>query len=103
MENISLDSLPLMNVLPLFLLALFVYAIAEFSFMHFKQRKAKLGEYGMSLKGLGFTMLIGVLIDLLIGPFSKLLLALWGASLSPFEAGLSPDIDERLAELRGQQ
>jgi sterol desaturase/sphingolipid hydroxylase (fatty acid hydroxylase superfamily) len=90
MENISLDSLPLMEVLPLFLLVLFVYGIAEFSFMHFRQRKAKLGEYGMSLKGLGFTALIGALIDLLIGPFSKLLLAVWGASLSPFDAGLSP-------------
>jgi sterol desaturase/sphingolipid hydroxylase (fatty acid hydroxylase superfamily) len=90
METISLDSLPLMKILPFFLLALFIYGIAEFSFMHFRQHKAKLGEYGMSLKGLGFTMLVGILIDLLIGPFSKLLLALWGASLSPFSAGLSP-------------
>jgi sterol desaturase/sphingolipid hydroxylase (fatty acid hydroxylase superfamily) len=90
MENLSLDSLPLMKVLPFFLVALFAYGIAEFSFMHFRQRKAKLGEYGMSLKGLGFTALIGALIDLLIGPFSKLLLALWAASLSPFDAGLSP-------------
>jgi sterol desaturase/sphingolipid hydroxylase (fatty acid hydroxylase superfamily) len=90
MENISLESLPLMTILPFFLLALFTYGIAEFCFMHFRQRKAKLGEYGMSLKGLGFTMLVGVLIELVIGPFSKLLLALWGAKISPFDAGLSP-------------
>ena len=76
METLSLDSLPLVRILPLFMLALLIYGIAEFSFMHFRLRKAKLGEYGMSLKGLGFTMLIGILIDLLIGPFSKLLLAL---------------------------
>jgi sterol desaturase/sphingolipid hydroxylase (fatty acid hydroxylase superfamily) len=90
METLTLDSLPLVNILPLFLLALLVYGAAEFSYIHFRQHRAKLGEYGMSLKGLGFTMLVGALIEFLIGPFSKLLLALWGASFSLFDAGLSP-------------
>ena len=40
MENISVDSLPLIKVLPLFLLALFVYGIVVFSVMHFRQHKA---------------------------------------------------------------
>ena len=90
MENLTVDSLPLAKVLPLFLLALLFYSVAEFLFIHFRQRQAKLGEYGMSLKGLGFTALAGGLIEFGVGPFSKLLLALWGANFSPFDAGLSP-------------
>ena len=90
MQNLTIDSLPLANVLPLFLLALLVYGVAEFIYIHYWQRKAKPGEYGMSVKGLGFTILAGALIDFVVGPFSKLLLALWGASFSPFDAGLSP-------------
>lgn len=90
METTDISSLPLSEVLPLFMLALLVYGLAEFAFIHFKQRRAKMGEYGMAAKGLGFTMLVGVLIALLYGPLSKMLFALWGASLSPFHAGLSP-------------
>lgn len=90
MEPLTPDSLPLATVLPLFLAGLLIYGVTEFCYMHFKQRKAKVGEYGMSLKGLGFTFFVGVLIELLVGPFSKLLLALWGAELSPLDAGLSP-------------
>jgi len=90
MENMAVDSLPLTKVLPFFMLALLVYGVTEFAFVHYRLRKAKLGEYGMALKGLGITGIAGLLIDLMAGPFSKLLLALWGASLSPFDAGLSP-------------
>jgi sterol desaturase/sphingolipid hydroxylase (fatty acid hydroxylase superfamily) len=89
MEHLTVDSLPLAKVLPLFLLALLLYGVAEFTYLHLRQRSARLGEYGMSLKGLGFTALIAVLIELIVGPFSKLLLALWGASFSLFDAGLS--------------
>lgn len=90
MDTLSIDSLPLVKVLPLFLVALFVYGLLEFSFVHFRKRKAKLGEYGMALKGLGFTGLVGALLEFVVGPFSKLLLAVWGASISPFDAGLTP-------------
>jgi len=90
MDTLPIESLPLVKILPLFELALFIYGLAELSFVHFRQRKAKLGEYGMSLKGLGFTGLVGVLVEFVVGPFSKLLLAVWGASLSPFDAGLTP-------------
>jgi sterol desaturase/sphingolipid hydroxylase (fatty acid hydroxylase superfamily) len=90
MEHLSTEALPLTTLLPLFMLALLVYGIAEFAYMHFRLRRAKLGEYGMSLKGLGFTGLIGVLVELLVGPFNKMLLALWASDLSPFAAGLSP-------------
>jgi hypothetical protein len=90
MENLTVDSLPLAKVLPLFLLALLIYGVAEFAYIHFRQRRAKPGEYGMSLKGMGSTVLAVVLIDFVVGPFSKLLLALWGANFSPFDAGLSP-------------
>ncbi len=90
MDTVPLESLPLVTILPLFVLALFIYGLAELSFLHFRQQKATLGEYGMSLKGLGFTGLIGVLLEFVVGPFSKLLLAVWGASLAPFDAGLTP-------------
>jgi sterol desaturase/sphingolipid hydroxylase (fatty acid hydroxylase superfamily) len=90
MDTMTLDSLPLTEVLPLFLAVLFAYAVAEFAYVHFSQRKAKPGEYGMSLKGLGFTMLAGGSIELFVGPLSKLLLALWGANFSLFDAGLGP-------------
>jgi sterol desaturase/sphingolipid hydroxylase (fatty acid hydroxylase superfamily) len=90
MESLTIETLPLTKVLPLFMLGLLVYGIVELIFIHFRLRKAKLGEYGMAVKGLGFTALTAVLIDVIFGPFSKLLLALWGASLSPFDAGLSP-------------
>jgi sterol desaturase/sphingolipid hydroxylase (fatty acid hydroxylase superfamily) len=90
MEDFSTDALPLAGLLPFFLLALFLYGIAEFAYVHFRLHRAKLGEYGMSLKGLGFTLLVGVLVEMLVGPLSTLLLALWGAALSPFDAGLSP-------------
>jgi sterol desaturase/sphingolipid hydroxylase (fatty acid hydroxylase superfamily) len=90
MENLSADSLPLATVLPLFLLLLFVYGVIEFCNLHFRQHTAKTGEYGMSIKGLGFLILAGALVELLVGPFSTLLLALWGASVTPLDAGLSP-------------
>lgn len=90
METLSPDALPLSTALPLFLLGLLIYGIAEFCLIHFRKQAAKLGEYGMSLKGMGFTFIIGVSIELLIGPFNKLLLALWGAGISPLDAGLSP-------------
>lgn len=90
MENINPDTLPLTQLLPLFMLALLLYGVAEFFFVHYRLRRAKLGEYGMAIKGLGFTALTGLLMGLLFGPVTKLLFAVWGASLSPFDAGLSP-------------
>ncbi|NQX90212.1 MAG: sterol desaturase family protein [Halioglobus sp.] len=90
MQNLTADTLPLTGLLPLFLLALLIYGVAEFIYAHFRLGSAKTGEYSMSLKGLGFTALVGALAELLIGPVSKLLLAIWGARLSPFEAGLGP-------------
>ena len=90
MENINPDTLPLVQVLPFFLLALLIYGLAEFAFVHYRLRRAKTGEYGMAVKGLGFTMLAGLGMGLLLGPVTKLLFAVWGASLSPFDAGLSP-------------
>ncbi len=90
MDNLSVESLPLAEVFPLFMLAIFAYGIAEFAFVHFKLRRAKLGEYGMVVKGLGFAILASLVIGLVFGPVTKLLFALWGASLSPFSAGLSP-------------
>lgn len=51
MENLAVDSLPLTKVLPFFMLALQVYGVAEFAFVHYRLRKAKPGEYGMALEG----------------------------------------------------
>jgi sterol desaturase/sphingolipid hydroxylase (fatty acid hydroxylase superfamily) len=80
--------MPTEELLALFLIALFAYGIAEFLFVHLRQRRAKLGEYGMSLKGIGFNGLIGAIVTVLYGPVTKTLLAFWGASLSPLDAGL---------------
>lgn len=88
MEQFTGQTQPLDNVLPFFLLALFVYGLLELVYVHFRRRQATLGEYGMSAKGLLFNTLFGSGFVSLYGPFSKILLALWGASLAPFEAGL---------------
>lgn len=90
MESMTPQSLPLADILPFFLLALLVYGIAELIYMQRVQKSARLGEYGMSVKGMGFTLVIGIFIELLIGPFNKLLLALWGANFSLIDAGMSP-------------
>lgn len=90
MANLSVESLPLAKVFPLLMLAVFAYGIAEFAYVHFKLRRANLGEYGMAVKGLGFMILSSLVIGLVFGPVTKLLFALWGASFAPFNAGLSP-------------
>lgn len=90
MESFEGQSLPLDDVLPLFMLGLFAYALVELAYVHFCQRKARLGEYGMSAKGLGFNIAVGAALAALYGPFGKTLLALWGASLAPFHIGLTP-------------
>ena len=90
MDSLNSQVLPFESVLPLFLLGLFIYAVAEFIYVHFYLHRARLGEYGMSVKGLGFTALVGAIFGSVYGPFSKTLLAIWGASLAPFDAGLSP-------------
>jgi sterol desaturase/sphingolipid hydroxylase (fatty acid hydroxylase superfamily) len=89
-ESFNGQSLPLDDVLPWFLLGLFVYALLELIYVYYYKHKARLGEYGMSAKGLGFNILVGIGITTLYGPFSKTLLALYGASLAPFHVGLSP-------------
>jgi len=90
METLTLETLPLHNVLPVFMLAIFAYGLIEFAIVHFSKRRANLGEYGMVAKGLGFTIGAGIVLTLMLGPLNKLLFALWGASVSPLNAGLSP-------------
>lgn len=90
MEATTQTPLPLETVLPIFFLAVLAYGIAEFLWVHFKQRQANLGEYGMSVKGMGFGILAGVVITVAYGPVTKVLLSFWGASFSPFNAGLGP-------------
>ena len=76
------------DLLGLFLLGLFTYAVLEFLYLHFVRRAARTGEYGMAARGVVINALIGIVIGLLIGPVSKLLFAIWGAQLAPFQAGL---------------
>lgn len=90
MEAFEGQTLPLDDVLPLFLLGLFAYALLELAYVHFYKKKARLGEYGMSTKGLGFNIVVGAGFATLYGPFGKTLLALWGASLTPVHMGLTP-------------
>lgn len=88
MDEATLAAVPTEQMLPWLLLGLFLYGLAELAFVHYRLRGARLGEYGMAAKGLGFNTLIGILITVVAGPLNKTLLALWGASLSPFDAGL---------------
>jgi sterol desaturase/sphingolipid hydroxylase (fatty acid hydroxylase superfamily) len=88
MQGQTPESLPLNDILPIFLLALFLYGLIEWAILHFRMHRSKTGEYFMSIKGLGFNALIGALTIYLVGPFSKILLSLWGAELAPFSAGL---------------
>lgn len=90
METATQTPLPLETVLPVFFLAILAYGIAEFLLVHFRKRQANLGEYGMSVKGLGFGVLVSFAITAAYGPFTKVLLSFWGASLSPLHAGLGP-------------
>lgn len=83
-------ALPLADLLPWFMLVLFSYALLELLYVHFYLRRARLGEYGMATKGLGFNILIGIGITTVYGPLSKTLMALAGAQLAPFSAGLGP-------------
>lgn len=89
-DTLPLETLPLDNVLPWFFLGLLIYALGELLYVHFRLRRARLGEYGMSGKGLGFNILVGIGIATLYGPFSKTLLAIWGAQLAPFNLGVTP-------------
>lgn len=90
MDAQTLAAVPTEQMLPWLMLGLFLYGLAELAFVHYRLRRAGLGEYGMSFKGLGFNILVGIAITVVAGPFNKTLLALWGASLSPFDAGLGP-------------
>lgn len=90
METLAIDTLPSEQLLPIFLLALLAYGIAEFLFVHFRRHRAKLAEYGMSVKGLVFNGLVGSGITFVFGPVTKTALAFWGASLTPLDAGLGP-------------
>lgn len=90
MDKFIGQTLPFDSVLPWLMLVLFSYALLELAYVHFYRKEARLGEYGMSTKGLGFNILVGIFIGTVWGPFSKTLLALWGASLTPVHAGLSP-------------
>ncbi len=89
MDSFDPDALPLADILPLFGLLLLVYGIAEWAWVHFRLRQANNGEYGMALKGLGFGIFSGAVLTYLIGPFTKILLSIWGAQLAPYSAGLS--------------
>ncbi|MFK7975737.1 MAG: sterol desaturase family protein [Halioglobus sp.] len=90
MEPTAPPPLPLDNVLPIFFLLIFAYGIAEFLLVHFRKKQANLGEYGMSLKGLGVGILAGVVITAAYGPVSKVLFSFAGAAVSPLDAGLGP-------------
>ncbi len=90
MEAYADYDLPLIDLLPQFMLGLIIFSFLELAWVHFRQRQAKLGEYGMTFKAMGFNVLIGIGVGILMGPVSKILFALWGASLTPFNAGLSP-------------
>jgi len=83
-------ALPLTGVLPVFLLGLFIYGVAEFLYVNFRLRTAKRGEYGMAAKGLGFNIAVGAAALAAFGPFSQLLFALLASSLTPLNAGLGP-------------
>ena len=82
-------ALPLVDVLPLFMLGLFAWGLIEWALVHFRYGRANRGEYFMSIKGIGFSVLFGGLFTFLAGPFSKVLLAYWGASIAPFSTGIS--------------
>ena len=88
MEQFAGQSLPLQDILPLFLLGLFLYGLLELAYVHFRKRQARLDEYGMTAKALVFNGVFGAGFTSLFGPFSTVLLALWGASLTPLHAGL---------------
>lgn len=82
-------ALPLLDVLPLFMLGLFAWGLIEWALVHFRYGRANRGEYFMSIKGIGFNVLFGGLFTFLAGPFSKVLLAYLGASIAPFSTGIS--------------
>ncbi|NND66639.1 MAG: sterol desaturase family protein [Halioglobus sp.] len=90
MDAETLAAVPTEQMLPWLMMGLFWYGLCELAFVHFRLKRARLGEYGMAFKGLGFNILIGIAITALAGPLNKTLLAIWGASLSPFNAGLGP-------------
>ncbi len=88
MDAQTLAAVPTEQLLPWLMLALFLYGLCELAFVHFRLRRARLREYGMAFRALGFNLLVGIFITAIAGPLNKTLLALWGASLSPFDAGL---------------
>lgn len=90
MDTAAREPLPLETVLPVFFLAVLVYGIAEFLYVHFRKREANLGEYGMAVKGMGFMILVSALVTVLYGPVTKILFSFGGAALSPFDAGMGP-------------
>jgi sterol desaturase/sphingolipid hydroxylase (fatty acid hydroxylase superfamily) len=90
MEEFANHNLPVIDLLPQFMLGFLVISLFELAWVHFRLRQAKLGEYAMAFKAMGFNVVIGIAIGSVLGPISKILFALWGASLTPFHAGLSP-------------
>lgn len=90
MEEFADHNLPVIDLLPQFILGLIIISVFELVWVHFRLRQAKLGEYGMAFKAMGFNVVIGIAIGSVLGPTSKILFAMWGASLTPFHAGLSP-------------
>ena len=90
METAAREPLPLETVLPVFFLAVLLYGIAEFLYVHFRKREANVGEYGMAVKGMGFMIVVSALVTVLYGPVTKILFSFGGAALSPFNAGMGP-------------
>lgn len=90
MEEFANYDLPMIGLLPGFMLGLLVLSFAELAWGHFRLHQAKLGEYFMTMKAMGFNVVISIGISMLIGPTSKILFALWGASLAPVQMGVSP-------------
>ena len=54
MEAFTDHNLPVIDLLPQFMLGLLIISLFELAWVHFRLRQAKLGEYAMAFKAMGF-------------------------------------------------
>ena len=77
------------EAMPVLLLGVFAYGIAEFLHLHFHKHAARLGEYRMS--GIAILVIAGVtIVFAAFTPFTNTLYAAVGSNFALFDAGLSP-------------
>lgn len=90
MQQAARNALSVTDAVPIFLLALLAYGIAEALHLHLRKHKARLGEYRMMGIGLGVSGLAFACVALLLGPVNVTIIALWSSAFAPVHAGLAP-------------